>query len=232
MTTPQGADGDRLDRIERIVEGIAADVSEIKGEITSMGSRMVSMEDRMAVFENDMAVVKNDVAVMGDRMTVMEGRMAVFGNDMAVMKNDMAVTKGWQTELAVERRAGRVFARLCGGELLRIYPDSELRHYTSHGRRTGAMSREDVNRAESVDFLLEGTDANGEPVMYAVEVSYTGGPDDSDRAIEKASLLTRLLGRDVKPAVVGESFTAQFEADASRRNVAYANIRDGGSVIR
>ena len=210
MTTPQGADGDRLDRIERIVEGIAADVSEIKGELTSIGNRVT-------VIENDMAVVKNDVAVMGDRMTVME--------------NDMAVMKGWQTELAVERRAGRVFARLCGGELLRIYPDSELRHYTSHGRRTGAMSRDEVNRAESVDFLLEGTDANGEPVMYAVEVSYTGGPDDSDRAIEKASLLTRLLGRDVKPAVVGESFTAQFEADASRRNVAYANIRDGGSVI-
>ncbi len=211
MTTPQGADGDRLDRIERIVEGIAADVSEIKGELTSIGNRVT-------VIENDMAVVKNDVSSMGDRITVME--------------RDMAVMKGWQTELAVERRAGRVFARLCGGELLRIYPDSELRHYTSHGRRTGAMSREEVNRAESVDFLLEGTDANGEPVMYAVEVSYTGGPDDSDRAIEKASLLTRLLGRDVKPAVVGESFTAQFEADASRRNVAYANIRDGGSVIR
>ena len=204
MTTPQGPDGDRLDRIERIVEGIAADVSEMKGEFASMQGRLGSLEDRMAVFEND----------------------------MAVMKIDMAVTKGWQTELAVERRAGRVFARLCDGELLRIYPDSELRHYISHSRRTGAISREEAARAESVDFLLEGTDANGVPVIYAVEVSYTGGVDDSDRAIEKASLLTRVLGRDVKPAVVGEAFTAQFEADASRRNVAYAYIHNGGSVKR
>ena len=176
MTTPQGPDGDRLNRIERIVEGIAANVS--------------------------------------------------------VINNDMAVMKGWQTELAVERRAGRVFARLCDGELLRIYPDGELRHYISHSRRTGAISREEAARAESVDFLLEGTDANGVPVIYAVEVSYTGGVDDSDRAIEKASLLTRVLGRDVKPAVVGEAFTAQFEADASRRNVAYAYIHNGGSVKR
>ncbi len=176
MTTPQGHDGDRLDRIERIVEGIAANVS--------------------------------------------------------VINNDMGVMKGWQTELAVERRAGRVFARLCDGELLRIYPDSELRHYISHSRPTGSMSREEAARAESVDFLLEGTDANGAPVIYAVEVSYTGGVDDSDRAIEKASLLTRVLGRDVKPAVVGEAFTAQFEADASRRNVAYAYIHNGGSVKR
>jgi hypothetical protein len=45
-------------------------------------------------------------------------------------------------------------------------------------------------------------------------------------------LLTRVLGRDVKPAVVGEAFTAQFEADASRRNVAYAYIHNGGSVKR
>ena len=36
MTTPQGHDSDRLDRIERIVEGIAADVSEMKVEFTSM----------------------------------------------------------------------------------------------------------------------------------------------------------------------------------------------------
>ncbi len=204
MTTPQGHDSDRLDRIERIVEGIAADVSEMKVEFTSMKDHMVVMDNRLAVLEND----------------------------MAVMKNDMAVTKGWQTELAVERRAGRVFARLCDGELLRIYPDSELRYYVSQSRRPGSVSREEAARAESVDFLLEGADANGAPVMFAVEVSYTGGIDDSDRAIEKAALLTRLLGRDVKSAVVGESFTAQFEEDASRRNVAYARIRDGGSVKR
>ena len=197
MTTPQGHDGDRLDRIERIVEGIAADVSGMKGEFTSMKDHMVVMDNRLAVLENDMAVMK-----------------------------------GWQTELAVERRAGRVFARLCDGELLRIYPDSELRYYVSQSRRTGSVSREEAARAESVDFLLEGADANGEPVIYAVEVSYTGGIDDSDRAIEKAALLTSLLGRDVKPAVVGESFTAQFEEDAARRNVAYAHIRDGGRVIR
>jgi hypothetical protein len=197
MTTPQGHDGDRLDRIERIVEGIAADVSEMKVEFTSMKDHMVVMDNRLAVLENDMAVMK-----------------------------------GWQTELAVERRAGRVFARLCDGELLRIYPDSELRYYVSQSRRPGSVSREEAARAESVDFLLEGADANGAPVMFAVEVSYTGGIDDSDRAIEKAALLTRLLGRDVKSAVVGESFTAQFEEDASRRNVAYARIRDGGSVKR
>ena len=94
------------------------------------------------------------------------------------------------------------------------------------------MTGDEAIRAEAIDFLLEGTDSEGAAVMYAVEVSYNAGPDDSDRAVDKAALLSRVLGRDVKPAVVGEVSTAQFEADAAQRNVAYAYISNGRDVTR
>ena len=175
-------------------------------------------EDRIARIESIVRGIADDMAGVKD--------------DMAGVKDDMAIMKSWQTELAVERRAGQVFARLCGGELLRIYPDGELRHYISQSRRNRSMTRVDADRAESIDFLLEGTDANGAPVIYAVEVSFTAGPDDINRAAQKAALLTRLLGREVKPAVVGENFTALFEADAALKNVAYTYIRNGDSIKR
>jgi hypothetical protein len=190
VITPQESNSDRLERIERMLSGLAEDV----------------------------AGVKDDVAGVKD--------------DMAGVKDDMAVMKGWQTELAVERRAGQVFARLCDGDLLRIYPDSELRHYIRQARSAGNLSREDAIRAEAIDFLLEGTNAAGAPVIYAVEVSFTAGPDDTERAIAKAELLTLLLGREIKPAVVGASFTVGFAADAALRSVAYARIRNGGSITR
>ena len=197
MTSPQPSDSDRLERIERLVEKIASEVT---------------------VLKNDMAVVKGDVAVLK--------------NDVAVLQRDTAVMKGWQTELAVERRARAVFRRLCRGHLLRVYPDEELHHYTRERTNAGTLSRDEADRAESVDFLMEGTDSNGAPVMYAVEASYTCGVGDSDRAIDKAALLTALLAREVRPAVVGEVFTTGFEADAAARNVAYTRVSNGNEIVR
>lgn len=185
-----GSDSDRLERIERIVSGLADDMANMKGDTANMKG------------------------------------------DMANMKDDMAITKGWQTELAVERRAGQVFTRLCDGELLRIYPASELRYYVSQGRRNQSITRLEADRAESIDFLLEGSDSSGAPVLYAVEVSFTAGPDDIERAAQKADLLTRLLGREVRPAVVGADFTAHFADNATRQKVAYTYIRNGYSISR
>ena len=76
------------------------------------------------------------------------------------------------------------------------------------------MSGDDADRAESVDFLVEGTGSDGAPVMCAVEASYTCGIGDSNRVIDRTSLLTTLLAREVRPAVVGEVFTTRFEVDA------------------
>ena len=182
-----------------------------------------------------MADLKAAMTDMNTRMTEVETRLtrveASVGSIPSI-QDDLAVMKGWQTELAVERRAYQVFARLCDGELLRIYPQSELRHYTRLARQAGSISRVELAYAESIDFILEGTDARNAPVMYAVEVSHSAGPDDVDRAVGKAALLARLLGREVRPAVVGARFTAEFETAAAQESVAYTYIRNGDSVKR
>ena len=182
-----------------------------------------------------MTGVETRLTGVEDHMTGVETRLtgveASVGSIRSI-QDDLAVMKGWQTELAVERRAYQVFARLCDGELLRIYPQSELRHYTRLARQAGSISRMELAYAESIDFILEGTDARNAPVMYAVEVSHSAGPDDVDRAVGKAALLARLLGREVRPAVVGARFTAEFEIAAAQESVAYTYIRNGDSVKR
>ncbi len=204
MTTLRDSDSDRLERIERLVEQII----------------------------NVLEKVVNDVEEIKAEQATMKSDIAVLQRDMTTMQRDMGVMKGWQTELVVERRARSVFRRLCGGHLLRIYPDIELQHYIGHNRHAGRLTEDEFIRAGSIDFLLEGTDSGGAAVIYAVEVSYTLGLDDSDRAIDKAALLTAALDREVRPAVVGESSTAQFESDAAHRNVAYAYIGNGRGVAR
>ena len=211
MTFPQSSDSERLERIERLLEGLVTDMAVVKKDVAGL--------------QTDMAVVKVDVAGL-------QTDMAVVKEDVAVLQRDTAIMKGWQTELAIERRARSVFRRLCRGHLLRIYPGDELHHYTRERTNAGTMSRDDADRAESVDFLMEGTGSDGSPVMYAVEASYTCGIGDSNRAIDKAALLTTLLAREVRPAVVGEVFTAGFEADAAARNVAYARVSNGNEIVR
>ena len=184
-----------------------------------------SDSDRFDRIERNLEKVANDLATVVDDVKR-------ISDDVKKISDDQAVMKGWQTELVVERRARAIFRRLCGGNLLRIYPDAELQHYIGYHRHIGVMSEDEFIRAGSADFLLEGTDSHGAAVMYAVEVSYTIGVDDSDRAIDKAALLTRALGREVRPAVVGETATAQFEADAAHRNIAYTFIGNGRDILR
>ena len=218
MTDLRDSDSDRLERIERLLERVVTDVEKIATDQAEMKA--------------DIAEIKAEQATMKADISVLQRDMTALQRDMTAMQRDMGVMKGWQTELVVERRARSVFRRLCGGHLLRIYPDMELQHYIGHNRHAGRLTEDEFIRAGNIDFLLEGTDASGAAVVYAVEVSYAMGIDDSDRAIDKAALLTAVLDREVRPAVVGESSTAQFEADATSRNVSYAYIGNGRDVTR
>ena len=225
MTFPQPSDSERLERIERLLEGLVTDMAVMKKDVAGLQSDMSVVKEDVSGLQRDMSVVKEDVSGL-------QRDMSVVKEDVTVLQRDTAVMKGWQTELAVERRARSVFRRLCRGHLLRIYPGDELHHYTSERTNAGTMSRDDADRAESVDFLMEGTGSDGAPVMYAVEASYTCGIGDSDRAIDRAALLTTLLAREVRPAVVGEVFITGFEADAAARNVAYARVSNGNEIVR
>ena len=205
MTNSQDSDSKRIERIEGLVEKLVGDVEKIASDQAEMKAEQAEMKAEQAEMKSGISRLTHDVEVM----------------------------KGWQTELVVERRASSVFRQLCrGGHLLRIYPYGELQHYIGAIRHAGNMTEQEFDQAGSIDFVLEGTDREGYAVMYALEVSFTIGVGDSDRAIGKAELLTRALGREVRPAVAGESSTVEFENDARRRGVAYAYIGNGRDIVR
>ena len=232
MTIRGSSDSERLERIEHLVEGIASDQTAVKADISDLKTDVAMLKTDVAMLKTDVAILKTDVATLKTDMSDVKTELSILKGDVGVLKTDMSVMKGWQTELAVERRVRDVFRRLCRGHLLRVYPNEELHHYVREQTNAGTMSSDAASRAESIDFLIEGTDASGGAVMYALEVSYTVGVSDCDRAVDKAVLLTRLLGREVKPAVVGEVFATGFEAYAEGRNVAYTHIGNGNEIVR
>ena len=219
MANLQDSDSERLNRIEGMVEWLVVTVEKIARDQAEMKAELAEVKAEQVRMRADI-----------DRMSADIDRLSQ-GYDK--LSQDVGVMKGWQTELVVERRADRVFRQLCqGGRLLRIYPDDELRHYVWGARNAGNMTEQEFDQAGSVDFLLEGTDGEGAAVMYAVEVSFSVGVGDSERAVRKAALLSRVLGRDVRPGVAGESPTVGFEDDARARGVAYAYIGNGRDIVR
>ena len=219
MANLQDSDSERLNRIEGMVEWLVVTVEKIARDQAEMKAEQAEMKAELAEMKAEQVQMRADI----DRLSQ--------GYDK--LSQDVGVMKGWQTELVVERRADRVFRQLCqGGRLLRIYPDDELRHYVWGARNAGNMTEQEFDQAGSVDFLLEGTDGEGAAVMYAVEVSFSVGVGDSERAAGKAALLSRVLGRDVRPGVAGESPSVGFEDDARARGVAYAYIGNGRDIVR
>ena len=261
MTNPQDSDSKRIERIEGLVEKLVVDVGKIVSEQAEMKAEQAEMKAEQAEMKAEQAEMKAEQAEMKADMAEMRAEQARMRGEQAEMRaaqeemraeqaemkaeqaemksgiarltRDVDVMKGWQTELVVERRASGVFRQLCrGGHLLRIYPYGELQHYIGAVRHSGNMTEQEFDQAGSTDFVLEGTDREGNAAMYAVEVSFAIGVGDSDRAIGKAELLTRALGREVRPAVAGESSTIEFEDDARRRGIAYAYIGNGRDIVR
>ena len=233
MANLQDSDSERLNRIEAMVEWLVVTVEKIARDQAEMKAEQVQMRADIDRLSGDIDRLTQGYDRLSQGYDMLTQGFARLTQDFAKMSQDVGVMKGWQTELVVERRADRVFRQLCqGGRLLRIYPDDELRHYVWGARNAGNMTEQEFDQAGSVDFLLEGTDGEGAAVMYAVEVSFSVGVGDSERAVGKAALLSRVLGRDVRPGVAGESPSVGFEDDARSRGVAYAYIGNGRDIVR
>ena len=67
--------------------------------------------------------------------------------------------------------------------------------------------------------------------MFAVEVSYAAGHDNVRRAVERAPLIKRLMGREVViPAVAAEIISQDFEDYAGMNKIRWTYVANGHSI--
>ena len=252
MTTATEPNEDRLDRVERILAETADGLAELRAV---QAETAAAHEERMTRIEAMIAANAAAIAEQGETATTHEERLtrieamiaanaaaiAEQGERMAWLSEqqqrtnqDMSVMKGWQTEFTVERRAGDIFSRLSPrGSLMRIYPKDELAHYISRGTRADFITRAQGEDAAAIDFLMEGTDHAGAPVVFAIEVSYTAGLADIERAVRRAPLLAKMLGREVVlPAVAAEVISEGFEERARDYQISWAYVPNGNRIMQ
>ena len=224
MTVTQRPEEDRLDRLERIVAEAVTGLTEVR-DIQAKAA--ATQAEAAAAHKAEMAEIRSIVADTGKRLDQLTEQQQRNNQDLSVIK-------GWQTELVVERNAREIFSRLSPrGSLMRIYPKDELAHYVSRGARHDFITASEGEDAAAIDFLMEGTDHSGAPVIFAVEVSYAAGFSDIERAVKRAPLLTKILGREaVRPAVAAEIITEAFEEDARTYKVSWAYVPNGNRIMQ
>jgi len=136
-----------------------------------------------------------------------------------------------------QSRLERNFARLTGSDLERRYHENIRRFFAPvvrHPRPAsddgiyrllddalarGALTDEEITEIERADLIVFGIDRQTtEPVYLVAELSWTVGPNDMRRAIERASLLAR-AGVSARPVVGGYQLTGAAACLAQEHGV-------------
>ena len=94
---------------------------------------------------------------------------------------------------------------------VRMLPVDEMDELALRLRDDGG-SQGDVHSFRKADMLIEATDADGETLYIAAEISYTVDERDTSRAMRNAGYITKLTGKPARAAVVGASFDYRVRA--------------------
>ena len=131
---------------------------------------------------------------------------------------DLAPIKGAHARDAAQRAVRRI-ARIVNCRLLEQLNDDDLYGLTASNDTTG-ITPEDLKSFENADIVLRASHRDTGEIQYiAVEASFTGGEDDTRRALRNAQYLTRFTGQSAHAVVAALQLTPGAQAAINRGDV-------------
>jgi len=110
--------------------------------------------------------------------------------------------KGMWLEVEVKKSAPSFFSGYLSN--VKLVGQKRINKALSLAIDKGVISKEEREDVLRLDLVVEGTLlSTKEPVLLAVEISYTIAENDVQRAVKRAEILKRAMDRKVLPAVVG-----------------------------
>ena len=133
---------------------------------------------------------------------------------------DLAPIRGSHARDAAQRAVRRI-ARIVNCRLQEQLNDDDLYGFTANNDTTG-ITPEDLKSFENADIVLLASHRDtGETHYIAVEASFTGGEDDTRRALRNARYLTRFTGQPAHAVVAALRLTPEAEAAIKQGNVTW-----------
>ena len=140
--------------------------------------------------------------------------------EVRLITTDLAPIRGSHARDAAQRAVRRI-ARVVDCRLQEQLNDDDLYGLTANSDTTG-ITPEDLKSFENADIVLRASHRDSGDIHYiAVEASFTGGEDDTCRALRNAQYLTRFTGQPAHAVVAALRLTPEAEAAIRLGNVTW-----------
>ena len=155
-----------------------------------------------------------------DRLMELPAQVDRLQEEVRQITTDLAPIKGAHARDAAQRAVRRI-ARIVNCRLQEQLNDDDLYDFTTNNDTTG-ITPEDLKSFENADIVLRASHRDTGEIHYiAVEASFTGGEDDTRRALRNARYLTRFTGQPAHAVVAALRLTPEAEAALSQGDVTW-----------
>ena len=155
-----------------------------------------------------------------DRLMELPAKVDRLQEEVRQITTDLAPIKGAHARDAAQRAVRRI-ARIVNCRLQEQLNDDDLYEFTANNDTSG-ITPEDLRSFENADIVLQASHRDSGEIHYiAVEASFTGGEDDTRRALRNARYLTRFTGQPAHAVVAALRLTPEAEATIRQGNVTW-----------
>ncbi len=198
---------DEVLALPQTVQSLAEAQRRTEEQLAALTQRVDALAEAQRRTEEQLAALGRRIDLLTQDVQLMVKRVDSLGQDIGDLK-------GIGLEFRYQRLAYAYFQRL----LRRIYvlPPAELSTLLEDAVDEGKLSYSDMEEIIRADLVVRGKRREDEVEVYlVVEISWGAGPDDVERAAQRAKLLAQ-LGTPTIPVVAGKAITSET-ADLARR---------------
>jgi len=150
------------------------------------------VEERLEAVEKRVEAIEKEVQELKEKVGVIEKKL----------DKDVCSLKGMWLEMKVRKNVPSFFSEYLLNA--KAAGQDKISKALSLAVEKGIISKEERKDVFRLDLIVEGTLlSTEEPVLVAVEVSYTIDKPDVQRAVKRAEILKKAMDKKVLPAVVG-----------------------------
>ena len=193
----------------------------LTNEFLGIPARLDRIEKDIAELKADVAVLKTDVAELKADVAVLKTDVAQLKIDVSYLKgSDLENRLHRNLRSIVSQRLDLIRPRIMQSQLLE--PINEFADQLYDAYREGRINQEQYVRVERTDFIMRAQISdNHAPVLVAVEASVTIDAHDIQRARDSADALATVFGIETIAVVAGNLIDPRDTVRAEAANVKY-----------
>ena len=189
-------------RLAALETTLAEFMASTERRFTALEKGQARMENDIATLQERQARMENDITALKEGQARLEEGQARISHDVSILTHDVSILKAAHARNGALRITRRI-ARITNCRQIRLLEGGEILDWLS-AADTAGIPQNELDSFEDADIIIEAERRDTSEIHYiAVEVSYTAGQRDVERAIRNAAFLTRFTGQPAHAAVVG-----------------------------